>query len=70
MKLLAQYIASNSLRQNQLAADLGISDAYLSQILKKLRRPSYDVMCRIALVTDNAVPLEAWASEPSAEDAA
>lgn len=70
MKLLAQYISAKSLRQNQFAADLGISDAYLSQILKNLRRPSYDLMCRIAVATDNAVPLEAWASEPSAEDAA
>ena len=62
MKQLAEYINANSLRQNQFAADLGISDAYLSQILKSLRRPSYDLMCRIAEVTNNAVPLEAWST--------
>lgn len=43
------------------AEQIGVSPAYLSQLLSGARRPSYDVMLRIEAATDEAVDIRSWA---------
>lgn len=43
------------------AERIGVSPAYLSQLLSGARRPSYDVMLRIEAATDEAVDIRSWA---------
>ena len=60
MEQLSRYLAENGIKQAKFAERLGVSDAYMSQIVNGKRRPSFDLMCRIATVSDQSVPLEAW----------
>ena len=45
---LKQYIADTGLTQAQFANQLGIAPAYLSQILHGIRKPSGELICRLA----------------------
>jgi transcriptional regulator with XRE-family HTH domain len=60
MEQLSTYLTDNSIKQKDFAERLGVSNAYMSQILNGRRRPSFDLMCKIAAESDQAVPLNAW----------
>lgn len=46
--------------KSYFAKRVGCSISHLSQILKGVRRPSFDLMCRIEEETGGAVPVTAW----------
>jgi transcriptional regulator with XRE-family HTH domain len=58
MEKLARYLEGR--KQGDFADAVGISPAFLSQILKGKRRPGYVTMLRIEAVTDGAVDLHSW----------
>lgn len=71
MEELHKHISDANIRQSDFASQIGISGAFLSQILKGTRRPSYDVMLRIDAETNGRVPLGAWQrSDATAKEAA
>lgn len=55
---LAEYLRRTRLKQYELAGFLGITDAYLSQVLSGKRRPSLPIAVRIERET--GVPVETW----------
>ena len=59
MEKLRTYLIGR--RKGDFATALGISPAYLSQILSGHRNPSLDMMRRIEAATDGLVDLNAWA---------
>lgn len=66
---LEQYIefflsARPGARRRDVAKQLDISDAFLSQIIKGIRRPSYDAMQKIALRTGGVVSIDSWSRRP------
>jgi transcriptional regulator with XRE-family HTH domain len=71
--LLLEWLDRSKLQQKDLAAKVAITDAYLSQVLSGLRRPSLEILIRIEDVS--GVPVASWADivigepdEPSADD--
>jgi len=63
MKHLSEYLSKTGLTQTAFAKDVGVSDAYLSQILTGARRPSFDLMEKIEDVTGGQVSINAWRTE-------
>ena len=57
--LLRDWIRRSRNNQKQLAADLEMSDAYLSQILKGIRRPKLEML--MAIEQRTGVPVSSWA---------
>lgn len=47
-KRFARLLEESGLRNNELAAMLGVSEALISRFLKGDRRPSYEVLVKIA----------------------
>ncbi len=66
MQALRDFLAKKS--QRQFAKSVGISDPYLSQILSGLKRPSFDLMCRIETATDGKVTLDSWRRDQMIEN--
>lgn len=66
MEKLNEHLDGAKIRQNEFASRIGVSEPFLSQLLKGTRRPSFKVMQRIASETGGAVPLEAWAADGEA----
>lgn len=62
---LRAWIDRRGLSDGACADQLGISRAYLSQILHGDRRPSVDMLTRMMDVT--GIPIRAWASGESGE---
>ena len=60
---LAQWIAKKDTTQRELAAKIGCSEPYLSQIANELRVPSLQMAKRISRATGGAVPTDALAPE-------
>lgn len=58
MEKLTTYLQGR--KQREFAQAVGISDAFLSQILSQKRRPSYRVMLKIEQVTEGAVDIHSW----------
>jgi transcriptional regulator with XRE-family HTH domain len=66
--MLKEHLQSISETQRAFACRLGISGAFLSQIMAGNRRPSLDLAIRIARLTGGAVPVESWVpGEPVSE---
>lgn len=60
MHALVQHISSLGLTRGQFAKRIGISSAYLSQIISRARKPSLEIAVRIARETRGEVPVEMW----------
>jgi transcriptional regulator with XRE-family HTH domain len=60
MHKLHSYLTGR--RKSAFAATVGISPAYLSQILSGHRRPSLSLMERIEAASDGLVDLNSWSS--------
>lgn len=58
MEKLTTYLKGRT--QREFAQAIGISDAFLSQILSQKRRPSFRVMLKIEEVTGGAVDVHSW----------
>ena len=58
-RLLREWLQRSKQQQKDLAANLKVSDAYLSQILSGLRRPKLELMMTIEAMT--GVPVVSWA---------
>lgn len=67
MEHLATYLAGK--RNAEFARRLGISDAFLSQLLSGKRRPSLDLAFKIERATAGLVPASVWASDENGEAA-
>lgn len=61
MEQLQEYLKGR--RKGDFAKEIGVSGPYLSQIIHGVRRPSFDVMCRIEQATNGAVGLYAWRAD-------
>lgn len=74
MSEIATYIASNKIKQSALAAALGVSRGYLSELVGGTKRPSLELAVAIERATNGAVPATSWVPEPApvtpSEDAA
>ena len=57
--LLREWLHRSHKKQNQLAAKIGVTDSYLSQILSGLRRPKLEIL--MAIETETGVPVASWA---------
>jgi transcriptional regulator with XRE-family HTH domain len=57
-QLLRAWLERSVKQQNELARELGITDAYLSQALTGARRPKLEILVEIERVT--GVPVESW----------
>ncbi|MFN6976790.1 MAG: helix-turn-helix domain-containing protein [Gemmobacter sp.] len=62
---LAAYIKATGTTQGALAARLGVSDGYLSDLKSGKKRPSLDLAFRIEALTGGAVPASAWRQPPA-----
>jgi transcriptional regulator with XRE-family HTH domain len=58
MGKLARYLKDR--KQRDFAEAVGISSAFLSQILKGDRRPGYETMLRIEEATGGEVDIHSW----------
>lgn len=58
-QLLRAWLDRSKLQQKDLASRLEITDAYLSQILSGVRRPSLEILLLIERAT--GVPVVSWA---------
>lgn len=56
--LLREWLDRSKQNQGELAAALGISDPYLSQILSGLRRPKLELL--MAIEAKTGVPVTSW----------
>lgn len=54
------------LRDHHIAAELGVSVPYFSQILNGSRLPSPKLMLRIEAMTGGIVPMQSWSRMASA----
>lgn len=59
---LRAWLRRSLKQQKELAAELSITDAYLSQILTGIRRPKLETLIQIEQIT--GVPLVSWADTP------
>lgn len=66
METLKEYLAGT--RHGDFAQKIGISSAYLSQILSGERRPGLNVACLIEDATGGAVPVHVWRSAQQATE--
>jgi len=57
---LANFISDQKITQSSFAKMVGISDAYLSQILTGVRKPSFRIMLKISEATHDEVGLDSW----------
>jgi len=64
METLSQYL--NGKRKGEFARAVGISPAYLSQILGGMRSPSLSLMRRFYAASGGEVDLNSWATKRSA----
>jgi transcriptional regulator with XRE-family HTH domain len=60
---LREWLDRSHKKQNELAAQIGVTDGYLSQILSGLRRPKLEIL--IAIETETGVPVESWVDTQS-----
>lgn len=67
--MLKQHIKSSGRPRADWARQLGVSEAYLSQLINNRKRPSLDLAIRIERITDGAVPARSWAVPESGEAA-
>lgn len=58
-RLLREWLNRSTLMQKELAARLGISDGYLSQILGGRRRSKLEIL--MAIERETGIPVSAWA---------
>jgi transcriptional regulator with XRE-family HTH domain len=64
---LLAWLRRSALQRQELAAQLGVSKAYVSQILAGVRRPGLDTLVKIEALT--GIPCGAWAeTAASGED--
>lgn len=68
--MFAEYITQCGEKRTVIAARLGISKSYLSDILNGNKTPSLDLAFRIERLTNGAVPASSWIATPDQEDAA
>ena len=61
--MLKKYLKANRATQRDFASSLGISQAFLSQLLNGRRIPSLDLAVRIERLTDGAVPASSWVKQ-------
>ena len=66
MEKLQHYLDATGTRQSAMAALLGISRGYMSQMVSGLKLPSLDLAVRIERITNGAVPASAWIPMPDA----
>jgi transcriptional regulator with XRE-family HTH domain len=59
---LRAWLSRSVQKQTDLAAQLGISDAFLSQVLAGNRRPKLETLLKIEALT--GVPVVSWADTP------
>lgn len=61
--MLAEHISRSGMRQKEWAERFGISQPYLSDLLRGNRTPSLEVAVRIERETQGAVPAVSWIPE-------
>jgi len=64
MHALSEWLTATSKTQVDAAAEFGISQNYLSEIINRVKRPSLEVALRISKVTGIAVE-ELFANDPA-----
>lgn len=57
---LREFFAQTGIRQEDIAAELGISPAHLSNIVNKKRTPSFDLAIRLSEIAN--VPIQSISS--------
>lgn len=60
--LLTKYLRDTQQRPADFAGATGLSEGWLSRILRGIRKPDIDNATLIERATDNAVPATSWAS--------
>lgn len=60
MEKFAKWIEESEKTQAQIAAELGVSQAYVSQVASGKKRPSADLMARVCVASDGVVRMEDW----------
>lgn len=61
---LLTYLANTKTKQSVLAASVGVSRGYLSELVGGTKRPSLELAVAIERATDGAVPATSWVPEP------
>ena len=62
MEKLTEYLKATGTTQSDFAALIGVDQSVVSRYLSKEAKPTIDRAVQIARLTNNAVPVEAWAS--------
>lgn len=57
--LLREWLRRSNMNQKELAPQLGITEAFLSQLLTRKRRAKLEILMQIEYIT--GVPVSAWA---------
>lgn len=67
---LRQFAAEVGVSGSAIAASVGLSQAYVSELLSCTKRPSLATAFKIERATSGAVPVSAWAAPAPSEDVA
>lgn len=60
------YLTRPKAKKREVAEQIGVSDAYLSQMLSGIRQPSYAAMLKIELRTGGVVSVDSWSRRKQA----
>ncbi|TMV86255.1 helix-turn-helix transcriptional regulator [Thioclava sp. BHET1] len=60
METLKTYLKDKKVKQSRLAAEVGISCAYMSQLVSGQRLPSIQVAAKISAATGGSVTISSW----------
>jgi len=69
MSTLDTYLKSRIKSARALAAEVGVSSPYITDLRYGRRRPGGEVAARIEAATNGAVPAESWGSARKVEPA-
>lgn len=65
MHTLSDYLRENRIRQCDFAAELGVTQATVSRIVRRVKLPSLELAFAIQRATKGAVPVSSWDPEIS-----
>lgn len=60
MHPIQQYLETHGMDQEEFASAVGLRQAFLSQLISGVRKPSFDVIHIIALFTNNEIQPNHW----------
>lgn len=65
MNALSQYLTKKNIRQQDFAAEIGTTQAFVSKLVRDRCKPSPEMALHIEKMTDGAVSFRGWYEAPA-----